>query len=210
MRNFSITNSYTRYYTELNFAREGLFELLKDKYNFKTVLYPGCSIHITPSFYFQHIAYVDISESAKDFFQDYQNLQDIINSNKKYKQLAFIEFINKDFTKELPLRECNYELLLSLYAGGISKSCKKYLKSGGIIVSNNHHNDVYEALDDTGVRLEALIYKKGGKYHLINDACEKLHKSLHDYRMPLDNMKKSGNGMEYVDKDCYFVLRKTY
>ena len=66
------TSSYDRFYSALNFDRSGLFELIKDEYGCGTVLYPGCSIHITPSFYFQHTVYVDISETAKKFFEDNQ------------------------------------------------------------------------------------------------------------------------------------------
>lgn len=210
MKHVGITGSYNRFYSALNFDRAGLFELIKDEYGCETVLYPGCSIHITPSFYFQHVVYVDISEIAKEFFQDNQNILSIVNSNKKYKQSAYIQFIHSDYTKELPVRENNYDLLLSIYAGGITKSCKKYIKPGGIIVSNNHHNDAQQALRDSSVRLEALIRRKGKKYHIENGTGEKMLKALQEHSMTLKNMKNSSSGMEYVDNEYYFVFRKTY
>ena len=175
-----------------------------------TVLYPGCSIHITPSFYFQHVVYVDISEKAKEFFQDYSSILSFVNSNKKYKQSAYIQFIHSDYTKELPVREDNYDLLLSLYAGGIIKSCKKYIKPGGIIVSNNHQHDAQQALNDSSLRLEALIRKKGKKYHNESGTTEEIHKTLQENTKPLKNMRNSGSGLEYVDSEYYFVFRKRY
>ncbi|MDD3654129.1 MAG: class I SAM-dependent methyltransferase [Desulfotomaculaceae bacterium] len=210
MKHVGITGSYNRFYPALNFDRAGLFELIKDKYGCGTVLYPGCSIHITPSFYFQHVVYVDISETAKEFFKDNQNILSIVNSNKKYKQSAYIQFIHYDYTKELPVRENNYDLLLSIYAGCITKSCKKYIKRGGIIVSNNHHNDAQEAIEDSSVTLEALIRKKGRRYQIEEKTEEMLLKTLKAYTMPLKNMRRSNCGMEYVDNECYFVLRKTH
>jgi predicted transcriptional regulator len=210
MKHVGITGSYNRFYSALNFDRAGLFELIKDEYGCGTVLYPGCSIHITPSFYFQHVVYVDISETAKEFFQDNQNILSIINSNKKYKQSAYIQFIHSDYTKELPVRENNYDLLLAIYAGGITKCCKKYIKPGGIIISNNHHNDAQEALRDSSVRLEALIRRKGKKYQIENGTGEKMLKTLQEHSMPLKNMKNSSSGMEYVDNEYYFVFKKTY
>ena len=210
MKHVGITGSYNRFYSALNFDRAGLFELIKDEYGCETVLYPGCSIHITPSFYFQHVVYVDISETAKEFFQDNQNILSIINSNKKYKQSAYIQFIHSDYTKELPVRENNYDLLLAVYAGGITKCCKKYIKPGGIIISNNHHNDAQEALRDSSVRLEALIRRKGKKYQIENGTGEKMLKTLQEHSMPLKNMKNSSSGMEYVDNEYYFVFKKTY
>lgn len=182
--------------------------MIKDEYGCSTVLYPGCSIHITPSFYFQHVVYVDISETAKEFFQENKNILSIVNSNKKYKQSAYIHFIHSDYTKKLPVRENNYDLLLSIYAGGITESCKKYIKHGGIIVSNNHQNDAQQALKDSSVRLEALILRKGKKYYIENVSGEKMLKALLGHSMPLKSMKNSSSGMEYVDTEYYFVFRK--
>jgi predicted AlkP superfamily pyrophosphatase or phosphodiesterase len=79
------------------------------------------------------------------------------------------------------------------------KSCKKYIKPGEIIVTNNHHNDPQEALQDSDVRLEALICRKGRKYQVEESTKEKLFKVLQDHGMPLKNMKNSNNSMEYVD-----------
>ncbi|MGI6422632.1 MAG: class I SAM-dependent methyltransferase [Syntrophomonadaceae bacterium] len=210
MKKAGITGPYNRFYSALNFERAGLFKLIKDEYGCNTVLYPGCSIHITPSFYFQHVVYVDISEAAKDFFQENKNLLSIVNSNKKYKQSAYIRFIHSDYTKQLPLRENNYDLLLSIHAGGVTGSCNKYIKKGGIIVSNNHQNDAQQALKESSVRLEALIRRKGKKYHIDNVAGEKMLKALQGPKMSLKSMTNSSSGMEYVDNEYYFVFRKTY
>lgn len=210
MKRIGFDDSYNRFYSALNFDRAGLFKLIKDEYNCCTALYPGCSIHITPSFYFQHVIYVDISETAKKFFDDNQNILSIINGNKKYKQSAYIQFIHGDYTKELPLRENNYDLLLSIYAGGITKYCNKYIKPGGIIVSNNHQNDAKEALKDSSLKLEALIRRKGDKYHIENDTGEKILRVLQEHGMPLKNMKKSSNGLNYVDNEYYFVFKKMH
>jgi hypothetical protein len=210
MKRVGITGSYERFYSALSFDRAGLFELIKDKYGCGTVLYPGCSIHITPSFYFQHVVYVDINETAKEFFQDNQNILSIVNSNKKYKKSAYIQFIHSDYTEKLPVRENNYDLLLSIYAGGITESCKKYIKPGGIIVSNNHRNDAQQALKEPSVRLEALIRRKGKKYNIENGTGEKMLKALQEHSVPTKNMKNSSSGLKYVDNEYYFVFRKIY
>lgn len=151
MNNDRYIDSYKRFYVDINFDRAGLFETLKKEYGCNTVLYPGCSIHITPSFYFQHVVYVDISKAAKEFFKDIHNILDYINSNKKYKQSAYVQFIHGDYTEPLPVREENYDLLIALYAGGITQSCKKYVKFGGIILTNNHHRDAEELLKDSSI-----------------------------------------------------------
>jgi len=210
MKHVGTDSSYNRLYSALNFEREGLFKLLKDEYNCSTVLYPGSSIHITPSFYFQHVVYVDISETAKEFFQQNQILLSIVNSNKKYRQSAYIQFFHCDYTKKLPLRENNYDLLLSIYAGGITESCTKYIKPGGIIVSNNHQNDAQQALKDPSIKLEAVIRRKGKKYHIENSTGEKALNALQKHSVPLRSMKSSSSGLKYMDNEDYFVLRKSY
>lgn len=152
---------------------------------------------------------MDISETAKEFFQDKQKVLSIIDNNKKYKQPAYIQFLPHDYTKGLPVRENNFDLLLSIYAGGIIKSCKKYIKPGGIIVSNNHLNDAQEVTGDSSVTLEALIRRKGRKYQLEAKAKEMLLATLKAHTMPANNMRRSGSGMHYVDNEYYFVFRKT-
>jgi len=201
-------NPYNRFYRALDFERLGLFELIKEKYGCETVLYPGCSIHITPSFYFHHVVYVDISEQAKDFFSDEKNISSIVNSNKKYRQKAYIKFLNCDYTKNLPLREESFDLLISVYAGGVTQTCSKYVKRGGIIVSNNHQNDAMHALKDMSLELEALIRRKGRKYHAESAASEDLPKILKERKIPSDNMKKSSTGLIYTDNENYFLFRK--
>jgi len=201
-------DAYKRFYTDLNFDRSGLFETVKRKYSCQSVLYPGCSIHITPSFYFQHVVYIDISEIARDFFKDIEKVKEFIIDNKTYKQSTFIQFLNQDYTKELPIRENSYDLLIALYAGEITQSCKKYVKPGGIILTNNHQNDAVEVLKDTSLFLDALIYKKGKKYVIKENPEKNFEDILRKYSRPAKDMKKSGSGLEYVDKQCYFVLKK--
>ncbi|NLV89491.1 MAG: hypothetical protein GX021_09045 [Tissierellia bacterium] len=208
MKNDRNIGSYKRFYIDLNFDRAGLFETLKREYGCNTVLYPGCSIHITPSFYFQHVVYVDISNRAKEFFDDIPNILGYINSNKKYKQSAYVQFIQGDYTKPLPIREDNYDLLIALYAGEITQSCKKYVKPGGIILTNNHQGDAEELLKDSSITLDSLIYKKGKKYVIEKDINDDFKHILKRHNSTKKGMKNTARGLEYVDNQCYFVLKK--
>jgi len=201
-------DSYKRFYTDMNFDRAGLFEVLKRTYDCSTVLYPGCSIHITPSFYFPHVIYVDKSAAAEEFFNDARSILEFVNSSKKYKQSAYIQFIHGDYTKPLPVREENYDLLISLYAGEISKSCIKYVKPGGIILTNNHHRDAEDALGDSMAILDAIVYKRGRKYVIDKNASKNHTEIYNKHGKSKRDMKNTSRGMEYVDNQCYFVLRK--
>lgn len=208
MNNDRNINTYKRFYVDMNFDRAGLFETLKNEYACNTVLYPGCSIHITPSFYFQHVVYVDISNTTREFFADIQNILEYINSSKRYKQSAYVQFIHGDYTKPLPIREENYDLLIALYAGEITKTCKKYVKPGGIILTNNHQKDAEEFLNDSSITLDGLIYRKGKKYVIEKDIDKDFKDILKRHSNTKRNMKNTNKGLDYVDNQCYFVLRK--
>jgi len=185
-----------------------LFEILKKEYGCNTVLYPGSSVHITPSFYFQHVVYVDISKIAKEFFDDIHSILNYINSNKKYKQSAYVQFIHGDYTKPLPIREENYDLLIALYAGETTQSCKKYVKLGGIILTNNHYGDAEELLRNSSLTIDGLIYRKGKKYVLEKDVNDDFKDIIRKHSNTEKDMKKTVGGLEYIDNQCYFVLKK--
>jgi hypothetical protein len=208
MKNTGNADPYDRFYTSMNFERSGLFEAIKDKYGCSNVLYPGCSIHITPSFYFQHVVYVDVSQAAREYFSDSESIMSIVNGSRKYKQPAYIQFLNQDYTLPLPIRENNYDLLLAIYAPGITKACKRYVKPGGIIVSNNHLGDALDAMEDSSVIPEALIRKKGKKYVIEESSRDKFPEALRRSSASAKGMRITGTGMEYVDSESYFVFRK--
>ncbi|MEQ8156658.1 MAG: hypothetical protein ABRQ25_17590 [Clostridiaceae bacterium] len=208
MKNNNIIEEYNKFYSDIDFERSQLFELLKDEYGCNYILYPGCSIHITPSFFFQHVIYIDKSAAAKEFFRNSEEIISFVNGNKKYNQQPYIEFLDNDYKEPLPLRENQYDLLISLYAEGVSSSCKKYLKPGGIILSNNHLKDVTEAMQDSSVVLTALIRKKGKKYMLFKGTEEELLKSAELTGTPKKNIVNWHHGIKYEDTECYYVLKK--
>jgi len=208
MSNDNGINLYKKFYVDMNFERASLFEILKEEYGCNTVLYPGCSIHITPSLYFQHVVYVDFSERAKEFFDDTYSILRYINNNKKYRESAYVRFIHGDYTKPLPIREENYDLLIALYAGEITQSCKKYVKFGGIILTNNHRGDAKELLKDASITIDGLIYKKKQKYVLQKDINDAINDIVNRHSNPKKDMKNTAGGFKYVDNQIYFVLRK--
>ena len=121
-------NLYETQYKSLQFERAGLFKAVQEKYNSRDVLYPGCSAHVTPSLYFPHVVYVDQSEAAAQFFADERSIAQFVSRNKHYEQSSYVRFVQQDYSTSLPLMEEKFDLLLALFAGGVAKSCLKYLK----------------------------------------------------------------------------------
>jgi len=91
MKNDSTIDLYRKYYGDFEFERVGLFKFISENYACGEVLYPGCFIHITPSFYFPHVVYVDKDPVAVDFFTNQVDILQFVNRKKKYKRSAYIQ-----------------------------------------------------------------------------------------------------------------------
>jgi hypothetical protein len=202
-----VAEEYRKYYADINFERAKLFELIKDEYGCTTALYPGSSIHITPSFYFQHTVYVDISERAREFFGDIEGVRKFVEGSRQYRQNPYIQFINSDYTKPLPLREKSFDLLISLYAPAITASCSRFVRKGGLILTNNHLGDAAAAAADEGMELQALIRRKGKKYE-IGKPDERILREAGCHDVQTGNIRRTNTGIEYRDTELYYVLKK--
>ena len=144
-------SQYHKIYVEPLFERSGLFAFLNQNCQIREVLYPGCGIHITPAFFFPHLVFVDQSEEAIKFFAKEGEIVQEIQRRKTYRRSPYIQFITQDYTKKLPMRENQFDLLLSLFAGKISENCTAYLKQGGFLLTNNHHGDAVDASKNTAL-----------------------------------------------------------
>jgi hypothetical protein len=202
----SVSDLYQKYFRDIQFERSALFKAIREKYHCTTVLYPGSSIHITTSFYFPHVVYVDTSELAQQFFSHHEDILDLIKNQKKYKESSYVRFINQDFTTTLSLRDHSFDLVIALFAGGISCACKKYLKIGGILLTNNHHNDASEAALDDEYQLIARVIRKGDAYKIseMNEDNIPPESSSSNKRY----LKRSNSGLVYTDNEDYFLFKK--
>lgn len=171
------------------------------------MLYPGCSIHITTSLFFPHVVYVDKSESAARFFAEEESLLAYINRHKQYKRSAYVHFIRQDYSKPLPVMEAKFDLLLALFAGGISQSCKHYLKRGGLLISNNHLNDAAEALEDNELHLISVIKFKSGQYASSEGGMDAIRIPVH--KSYNNSLRPTNANVEYIDKETYYVFERT-
>jgi SAM-dependent methyltransferase len=155
---------YQEYVVAPGLERSALLEELRARCaGAATVLYPGSSVHVTPSFFFQHVVYVDRSDFSRDFFAQAQAVRDVVNRYKRYRQRPFIRFVQQDFTADLPVPEGGFDVLLALYAGGISQACARYVKPGGLLLTNDHHGDAREASRLPDLELQAVVEERRGK-----------------------------------------------
>lgn len=196
---------YNSTYKSLQFERAGLFQAIAETYRSRDVLYPGCSVHITPSLYFSHVVYVDQSEAASQFFVDDSPVLDFVNRNKHYKGSTYLRFIRQDYSQPLPLREASFDLLLALFAGGIAKSCHQYLKPGGFLLSNNHQGDAVDALQQADLQLKARVILHKKSYVLSDDVDER---EITAQKHNSTYLKQADHGIAYLEKETYYVFQR--
>jgi hypothetical protein len=141
-----------------------LLRALRERFAPASVLYPGCFLHITPSFWVQHVVYVDRNPLAARFVADVEGVRRMVDGHKRYRQPAFVRFVEQDYALgPLPLGEATFDLLLTLYAPDVSRTCAVHLRPGGVLLTNNHGGDAVAAAADRWLE----FVERRGEYHLF-------------------------------------------
>lgn len=200
---------YRKYFLDRNFERLDLFQRIDEKYDIQRVLYPGSYVHITPSFFFPDVVYVDSDKKAKKFFDNQKLLQDFVNRRKNYLQKTKVTFHFADYRNSIDEIEESFDLLISQYAGFVGQHCKRYLKKGGLLLANNSHGDAGVAALDDGYRLIAVVQSSSEKYRVSETNLEqyfvpkasKVH-ATKEYLLEL------GRGMGYKKSASVYVFRR--
>jgi hypothetical protein len=197
MKKGRVLEVYEQFVVTPGLERTGLLEALRGRFEREpAVLYPGCFVHVTASFFFQHVVYVDRNEVAAELFDGEGPLQ-LVNDHKRYAQAPYLRFIRADFTRPLPLVDESMDLLLALYAGGISRSCKRYLRYGGHLLTNDHLGDAAEAAADGELELVAVAEERRGAVRFTEG-------ELSGYLAP----RPSSGRPEYQRRADYYLFRR--
>lgn len=125
---------YKKFFENIDFERLELFKCIKKEFKPETVIYIGSSIHITPSFVFQNVTYIDKSSMSKEFFDDIDGVKSIIDRNKNYKCKPFVDFYHIDYLSENFNSRYKFDLCVSLFTSNSLKGIDRYLKPGGILI----------------------------------------------------------------------------
>lgn len=199
---------YYQYYIDKDNENIGQFTILRNKFNVKSALYPGSFAHITPSLVFPSVTYIDTDKRAKAFFKN-PEVSDYIDRHRIYTEQPSVTFIPEDYRKnriEVPEK---FDLLISLYAGFVSKYCTQYLKVDGLLLVNNSHGDASMALISGKYILVGVFNSRNQKY-LYSD------KDLNTYLIPKkkvaiteEYLESIGRGIGYTKSPTSYLFRKT-
>ncbi|MBN1666832.1 MAG: hypothetical protein JW862_07075, partial [Anaerolineales bacterium] len=139
----------------------------------------------------------------------HQAVLDHIQHRKIYRRRTFLRFLPLDYNQPLPLKTESFDLLLSIYAPGIARACKRYLRPGGLLLSNNHQDDAGYAARDPDFKLIAII-RQARKSLQIE------HQELAQYFIPLPEPTRArlqrGHAnpeRRYTQDADYYLFRKS-
>lgn len=202
-----VDSLYEKYY-EGDKARHGVFLELANCFTPKRVLYPGGFIHVNASFVFPSVTYVDNDKNAKRFFKCHNEVRALIDQSKDYADPSAFKFYGQSYEDPLDEADGSFDMLISLYAGFISKPCKRYLSSGGILVVNNSHGDAGLASLDDEFTLIGVLKGQGDQYKFSE-------KNLNDYFHPKKDIKvteaylrETGKGVGYTKTAPIYLFKK--
>ncbi len=196
---------YTQHFS--NGDRREIFELLVNKYEIQSAIYPGSYIHIAPSLYIPITVYIDTYKKVKDFFRD-KSIFEFIYKNRTYKKQPVIRFHHKDYNSNIGETFKDFDLLISQYGGFISQSCKKYLKKGGILLANNNHGDASMAYLDEYYEFIGVIYRSNRHYRLTEKNLDKYFiPKKSDLKVTKSYLEKIQRGIGYTKTASTYIFR---
>ena len=138
-----------------------IFNLLTQTYNIKSVVYPGSFIHISPSFSFDDVTYIDVYDNIETFFTEPDILK-YLDLHKIYKNETKMTFYHKSYTEVTGF----FDLVISSNAGSISLDCKHFMKKGTLLLVNNGHSDADNAFEDDDYTYLGDFKFSGNKEHV--------------------------------------------
>ena len=187
--------------------RTELFELLEKKFEIKSALYPGSYIDITPSFFYRKTVYIDNFKKTNKFFTK-RDLMNLILKYKKYEGEPILKFYFRDYTKNIEELDKNFDLLISLYAGFVSKYCKNYLKKEGLLLVNNSHGDASMADLDKAFSLYSVIYRSNRKFYLSQKNLEQYFVPKKELEISMEYLEKKMKGIGYKKTASFYLFKK--
>jgi hypothetical protein len=207
LNDFDALQTYKEYYIDRDYEQIDLFRLIKRTYKVTKAIYPGSFIHISPSFIFPDVVYIDSDKNAIKFFKS-DKLITLVSERKEYNEAPKITFHGIDYKSPIDKLHHQFDLLISQYAGFISDTCKEYLKIGGFLLVNNSHGDAGLASIDEDFRLISTVHKSGGKYRLSQTSLEKYFIPKRKIKVTKEMLFKTGKGAAYTKTAPLYVFQR--
>lgn len=198
---------YDKYYGGEK-ARRGPFDALAAWRSWERVLYPGGFIHVTASFVFRSVTYVDTDRNAKRFFSHMDDVQAFVSRHRAYPEVPELRFHSTSYEAGFDEPAQSFDLLVSLYAGFISKPCKRYLKVGGILAANNSHGDAGLASIDPDYEFVGVIKGRGDRFRVVQQDLDAYFVPKKETAVTEELLRGLGRGIGYTRTAPVYLFQK--
>jgi hypothetical protein len=204
-----VDETYDRWYGG-DKSRRAMFDALAARDLPARVLYPGSFVHVTASFVFPSVTYVDTDERAARFFAQTDAVAQLVSRHKAYPQDPEIAFHGCSYDTPLPEPDGHFDLLVSLYAGFISAPCKRYLAVGGLLAVNNSHGDAGLAHLDPDYELVGAFRGRRGRFTVDERDLDRWFVPKRaDLEVTEAFLRELGRGLGYVRSAPAYLFRRT-
>jgi hypothetical protein len=177
-----------------------------------SVLYPGSFVDIAPSVWFDDVTYVDMDKRCPRFFAESQAVADLITAKRVDAGVddvaSNVRFVHADYRDLLPLDDASFDLVVSMYAGFISVATARYLRPGGVLVTNNSHGDASMASLDAAWKLTGVITRRDGDYRRRTDDLDRYLVPKRGTPPTVDELIKTNRGIEYTTAPVAYVFTR--
>ena len=202
-----VVQTYQHYYVDRDYEQLDLFRLLKSEFAIHKVVYPGSYVHVSPSFVFPDVTYIDSDKKARAFFNNDGQLRALVQIRKNYQAEPKLTFIGADYRDVQTDLVERFDLLISQYAGFVSEACKAYLRVGGSLLVNNSHGDAGLAALDPDYKLIATLHKAEGRYRISYAALESYFIPSGD-KITRTYLHDLGRGVGYTKTAPLYLFRR--
>ncbi|MEQ8718104.1 MAG: hypothetical protein RIE08_10910 [Acidimicrobiales bacterium] len=185
-----------------------LFGAVAEAVDAETVLYPGSWCDVAASFVWPSVTYVDKDRRAVRFFDDPGGVREIIAAVAGAPADPEVGFIRADYTEPLPLAADGFDLLVSLYAGPVSRHCTSYLRVGGALLANPSHGDVALASIDPRLELSGVVTPRGGGYRATTADLEQYLVPKKPVEITAELIERTGRGVAYTNQAFAYLFRR--
>lgn len=188
--------------------RHRLFSEVAETVDVATVLYPGSWCDVAASFVSPSVIYVDIDRRAAQFFEDAGGVREIIAAVDDAPVAPDVRFIPADYTESLPIATESIDLLVSLYAGPVSRHCTGYMRVGGVLLVNASHGDVALASIDPRYKLSGVVARLSGDYRVTTADLEAYLVPKQPVEVTSELIDRTGRGVAYKKQAFAYLFRR--
>jgi hypothetical protein len=151
--------------------------------------------------------YADSDKRVRRFFAEPAVLG-LVVERRAYGEDPTIRFHYGDYAAGFPEPERSFDLLISQYAGFVSRACKRYVKIGGHLVANNSHGDASMAALDPDWQLVAVYQRRGERFTVTSDELDTYMIPKRGHRPTEEELEATMRGVAFTRRAAGYVFSR--